>query len=134
MMQFLTSSAENGWRVLGGSVSSKAIPLNEVVPGAPTILVLGSEGTGLRPLVERSCTQLVRIPSNVPVDLVPGEEECIETADNFSGGSAADFRSFLAVESLNVSVAAGVLLHHLTGNEYYKNDSSMVDQQNNALE
>ncbi|PON45166.1 RNA methyltransferase TrmH family [Parasponia andersonii] len=133
MMQFLTSSAENGWRVLGGSVSSKAIPLNEVVPGAPTILVLGSEGTGLRPLVERSCTQLVRIPWNVPVDLIPGEEECIETVDNFSGGSAADFQSFLAVESLNVSVAAGVLLHHLIGNEYYKNDSGMVDQQNNAL-
>jgi len=52
-MQFLASSAENGWRVLGGSVSSKAVPLNEVLPGQPTILVLGSEGTGLRPLVER---------------------------------------------------------------------------------
>ena len=58
MMLFLVSSAENGWRVLGGSVSSKAVPLNEVLPGVPTILVLGSEGTSLRPLVERSCTQL----------------------------------------------------------------------------
>ncbi|KAL2455758.1 tRNA/rRNA methyltransferase (SpoU) family protein [Forsythia ovata] len=55
MTQFLTFSAENGWRVLGGSVSARAIPLNEVVPGAPKILVLGSEGTGLRPLVERFC-------------------------------------------------------------------------------
>lgn len=132
MMQFLTSSAENGWRVLGGSVSSRAIPLNEVVPGAPTIMVLGSEGTGLRPLVERSCTQLVRIPSNVPIDLIPDGEEHIETTDNNSGGSAADFQSFLAVESLNVSVAAGVLLHHLIGNDYYKNDSGMVDRQTNT--
>ncbi|XP_062074625.1 uncharacterized protein LOC133778651 [Humulus lupulus] len=138
MMQFLTSSAENGWRVLGGSVSSKAIPLNDVVPGEPTILVLGSEGTGLRPLVERSCTQLVKIPSNVPVNLIPGQEEHIETADNSYGGSAAvaaaDFQSFLAVESLNVSVAAGVLIHHLIGNEYYKNDSTIVDQQTNTLD
>ncbi|KAJ0254185.1 Uncharacterized protein HA466_0107260 [Hirschfeldia incana] len=52
MMQFLEASAENGWRVVGGSVSSKAVALNEVLPGRPTILVLGNEGTGLRPLVE----------------------------------------------------------------------------------
>lgn len=131
MMQFLASSAENGWRVLGGSVSAKSIPLNEVVPGAPTILVLGSEGTGLRPLVERSCTQLIRIPGNIPIDVIAGGSEQIETAEGNSC-SAEEFQSFLAVESLNVSVAAGVLLHHLIG-EKYKNDIGMVDQQTNAL-
>ncbi|KAK8535429.1 hypothetical protein V6N13_081560 [Hibiscus sabdariffa] len=115
MMQFLISSAENGWRVLGGSVSSKAVPLNEVSPGVSTILVLGSEGTGLRPLVERSCTQLVRIPGNIPTDIAAGEVDDTETTEANSGCSAEEFRSFLAVESLNVSVAAGVLLHHLTG-------------------
>ncbi|KAL4319756.1 hypothetical protein GQ457_18G001120 [Hibiscus cannabinus] len=115
MMQFLISSAENGWRVLGGSVSSKAVPLNEVSPGAPTILVLGSEGTGLRPLVERSCTQLVRIPGNIPTDIAAGEVDDTAMTEANSSCSAEEFRSFLAVESLNVSVAAGVLLHHLTG-------------------
>ena len=69
MMQFLVSSANNGWRVLGGSVSSKAIPLDGVVPGPPTMLVLGSEGTGLRPLVERSYGELVRIPGSIPADV-----------------------------------------------------------------
>ncbi|KAI6677854.1 hypothetical protein NL676_038650 [Syzygium grande] len=117
MMQFLTSSAENGWRVLGGSVSSKSVPLNDISPGVPTILVLGSEGTGLRPLVERSCTELIRIPGNISSDVTAGEannaEEGIET-----NNSAEEFRSFLAVESLNVSVAAGVLLHHLIGSNY----------------
>lgn len=88
MMQFLTSSAENGWRVLGGSVAPKSIPLNEVSPGEPTILVLGSEGTGLRPLVERSCTHLIRIPGNIRVDI--GAEniddvEGMETKDRKSG-------------------------------------------------
>lgn len=126
MMQFLTSSSENGWRVLGGSVSSKAIPLNEVVPGLPTILVLGSEGTGLRPLVERSCTHLVKIPGNIPVDVGVGGPEITETGEN-SLGSVEEFKSFLAVESLNVSVAAGVILHHLILNNY-KNDSGMVVQ------
>ncbi|CAA6663616.1 unnamed protein product [Spirodela intermedia] len=99
MMQFLASSVENGWRVLGGSVK----------PGAPTVLVLGSEGTGLRPLVERSCTDLVRIPGNAPVD---GDEEEEEDGEFPS----REFKPFLAVESLNVSVAAGVLLYHLAGN------------------
>jgi len=73
MMQFLSSSIENGWRVLGGSVSPKARPLNEVDERVPTILVLGSEGSGLRPLVERTCTELVRIPGNVSMDGCPGE-------------------------------------------------------------
>lgn len=109
MMQFLISSAENGWRVLGGSVSPKAIALNEIPPGQPTILVLGSEGTGLRPLVERSCTHLVRIPGNIPVDVTAG------VVDDMT--SDEQFRSFMAVESLNVSVAAGVLLHHLIGHQ-----------------
>ncbi|KAK1667166.1 hypothetical protein QYE76_055325 [Lolium multiflorum] len=144
MMQFLSSSAENGWRVLGGTVAPKAIPLSEVTTGEPTILVLGSEGTGLRPLVERSCTHLVKIAGNgagfvvgegsdgngdgfaagEETDgngdgFVVGEEidatdaDIGEEGDNYSGNQ--DMKSFLAVESLNVSVAAGVLLYHLAG-------------------
>ncbi|KAI5662750.1 hypothetical protein M9H77_22073 [Catharanthus roseus] len=119
MMQFLTSSAKNGWRVLGGSVSSRAVSLNEVPAGAPSILVLGSEGTGLRPLVERSCTQLIKIPGNTPLSLISGEDEDVESDEVVGPGFPdQEFRSFLAVESLNVSVAAGVLLHHLTGSKY----------------
>ncbi|VVA99737.1 unnamed protein product [Arabis nemorensis] len=108
MMQFLESSAENGWRVVGGSVSPKAVALNEVLPGSPTILVLGNEGTGLRPLVERSCTELVRISGNMPNDVAATESDDAE---------GEGLRYFLAVESLNVSVAAGLFLHHLIGNK-----------------
>uniref|UniRef100_A0A0D9V5G9 rRNA methyltransferase 1, mitochondrial n=1 Tax=Leersia perrieri TaxID=77586 RepID=A0A0D9V5G9_9ORYZ len=115
MMQFLSSSAENGWRVVGGIVAPKAIPLSEVAPGEPTILVLGSEGTGLRPLVERSCTDLVRIPGNVDGSAVGADinTDGGEEGDNYLANQ--DMKSFLAVESLNVSVAAGVLLYHLAG-------------------
>ncbi|XP_058074146.1 uncharacterized protein LOC131222922 [Magnolia sinica] len=116
MMQFLTNSIENGWRVLGGSVSSRALPLTEVVAGAPTILVLGSEGSGLRPLVEKSCTQLIRIPGNIPLGVPAREIEGEEIEEMDERCSSEEFRSFMAVESLNVSVAAGVLLYHLVGN------------------
>lgn len=116
MMQFLVSSSENGWRVLGASVSSKAIPLNEVSPGTPTILVLGSEGTGLRPLVERSCTQLVRIPGINSMDVLVGRTDDTTNTEVNSGCLREEFQSFVAVESLNVSVAAGVFLHHFIGN------------------
>ncbi|KAG9449083.1 hypothetical protein H6P81_009048 [Aristolochia fimbriata] len=98
MMQFLTSSGENGWRVLGGSVSPRAVPLNDVKTGVPTILVLGSEGSGLRPLVEKSCTQLIRIPGNLPA-----EAPAFQSEDQVQTGT--EYLSFLAVESLNVSVA-----------------------------
>lgn len=118
MMKFLASSMENGWRVLGGSVSSKALNLHEVEAGLPTILVLGSEGSGLRPLVERCCTQLIRIPGGMAVDTVTQDTE----GEGEGEGEGMDHRSFgreldnfLAVESLNVSVAAGVLLYHLVG-------------------
>lgn len=127
MMQFLVSSADNGWRVLGGSVAPKAVPLNEVASGLPTILVLGSEGTGLRPLVERSCTQLIKIPGNIPVDVSAGVQDDDETSESNQKCSAEEFRSFLAVESLNVSVAAGVLLHHLIGSNV---DSQIQEAEN----
>uniref|UniRef100_A0A2N9H6J1 tRNA/rRNA methyltransferase SpoU type domain-containing protein n=1 Tax=Fagus sylvatica TaxID=28930 RepID=A0A2N9H6J1_FAGSY len=95
--------------------------------------VLGSEGTGLRPLVERSCTQLIRIPGNIPMDLSTGGANDMETAETNSGCSSEEFRSFLAVESLNVSVAAGVLLHHLIGTNY-KNECHIGDESTDALE
>ncbi|KMT03207.1 hypothetical protein BVRB_8g197560 [Beta vulgaris subsp. vulgaris] len=133
MMQFLTSSSENGWRVIGGSVLSRAVPLREVVPGEPTILVLGSEGTGLRPLVERSCTQLVKIPGNIPVDLSLTRAEDEVEAEVEDQSSSEEFHSFMAVESLNVSVAAGVLLHHFIGNNYTSSDHQ-VDTNADALD
>ena len=55
----------------------------------PTVLVMGSEGKGLRTTVKRACTGLIRVDSTAPVAASVG------------------------VDSLNVSVAAGILLHQL---------------------
>jgi 21S rRNA (GM2251-2'-O)-methyltransferase len=67
-------------------------PPNEILRHA-TLLVLGSEGSGLRFSVAKSCTHFCRIPGGgVDASTTPG-----------GGGT---------VDSLNVSVSAGIFLWH----------------------
>ncbi|EJK54701.1 hypothetical protein THAOC_25651, partial [Thalassiosira oceanica] len=66
--------------------------LDEVDPSSPTVLVLGSEGRGLRALVARSCTGFVGIPGG----------GVASSGDGTQSG----------VDSLNVSVTGGILLWH----------------------
>jgi hypothetical protein len=72
-----------------GAVSNaKAVPCGQVALDQPTVLVMGSEGKGLRTNVRTACTAFVKIaPQPGPV----------------SDG----------LDSLNVSVAAGIMIHHL---------------------
>ena len=70
--------------------------LDEVDPAHPTVLVLGSEGRGLRALVARSCTGFVGIPGGGVA--APASEESDDTQSD--------------VDSLNVSVTGGILLWH----------------------
>jgi len=63
----------------------------------PTILVLGSEGRGLRTMVSKACTGFVRIPG------------VIGTGDGDGGIDV------VGVDSLNVSVTGGIMLWHLKG-------------------
>lgn len=69
-----------GWRAVGLAGEAER-SLAQVLDGAPTVLVLGSEGEGLRRLVAEHCDELARIP-------MPG-----------------------GFESLNVSAAAAVALY-----------------------
>jgi 21S rRNA (GM2251-2'-O)-methyltransferase len=69
---------------------------------AGRVLHTGNEGYGVRPLVKRLCTQLVQI------EMATGG---VVAAD---ADAAADRRTRLQlVDSLNVSVATGILLHHM---------------------
>ena len=72
-----------GWRIIGSALDENAQPVSALAPGGPSILVMGNEGRGLRALTIKRCTELVMIPRR-------GE-----------------------AESLNVSVAAGILLARL---------------------
>jgi 23S rRNA (guanosine2251-2'-O)-methyltransferase len=69
-----------GWRTVGLAGGS-GTPLAEVLDGAPTVLVLGSEGEGLRRLVGEHCEIMAAIP-------MPG-----------------------GFDSLNVSAAAAIALY-----------------------
>jgi 23S rRNA (guanosine2251-2'-O)-methyltransferase len=69
-----------GWRAVGLDSGADG-PLDKVLDGQPTVLVLGSEGEGLRRLVAEHCDALALIP-------MPG-----------------------GFESLNVSAAAAVALY-----------------------
>ena len=75
--------ADLGWRAVGlaGEASDS---LESVLDGRPTVLVMGSEGEGLRRLVSEHCDVLAKIP-------MPG-----------------------GFESLNVSAAAAIALYELS--------------------
>lgn len=76
----LETLVELGWRTVGLTGAAERT-LAEALDGAPVVLVLGSEGEGLRRLVAEHCDDLAKIP-------MPG-----------------------GFESLNVSAAAAVALY-----------------------
>ena len=87
MHRFLAKARHEGWDVIGASAEARAEDVREFTRvDCPTVLVVGNEGAGLRTNVRRACNRLVKIPS------AP--------------------RTAPGVDSLNVSVAAGILVHH----------------------
>jgi 23S rRNA (guanosine2251-2'-O)-methyltransferase len=76
----LDELTDAGWRAVGLAGAAERT-LAEALDGAPTVLVLGSEGEGMRRLVAEHCDELAKIP-------MPG-----------------------GFESLNVSAAAAIALY-----------------------
>jgi 23S rRNA (guanosine2251-2'-O)-methyltransferase len=76
----LETLSEGGWRTIG-LAGQGSRSLDQTLDGRPTVLVLGSEGEGMRRLVAEHCDELAHIP-------MPG-----------------------GFESLNVSAAAAVALY-----------------------
>ena len=89
LARFLSAAKKRGFWVAGAEAEGGP-PLESFRHEGPLILLLGSEGQGLRPLVRRQCDFLLTIP-------LPG------------GGAEPG--------SLNVSAAAAVLLYRLTRRE-----------------
>jgi 23S rRNA (guanosine2251-2'-O)-methyltransferase len=87
LVQALDALRERDFQVIGLAVEG-ACDLNQLPASTNSrVLVVGSEGRGLRRLVREHCTDLVRIPMRGPI------------------------------ESLNASVAAAVALYALTTHE-----------------
>lgn len=112
----LAAAEQDGFRIVGAAAESPEkdnalaeVPvyeLSEMPPPTteqPTLLVLGSEGHGLRPLVASTCTEFVKIP----------------------GGAAGN------VDSLNVSVTGGILLWQLVS-QLMASSSSAAATENEA--
>ena len=104
---WLRGAAEAGWMVLGASAAASsggggaaALPFATLARTGPTVLVLGAEGRGLRASVLAACTHTVSI------DLSRG----LVDAAAARGGAQCPVG---LVESLNVSVAAALLLSKL---------------------
>jgi 21S rRNA (GM2251-2'-O)-methyltransferase len=98
----LSQAKEDGFRIIGASSSINMdedvlYDLHDLPTTAtddrPILLVLGSEGHGLRTLVAKACTEFVRIPAGAAA---PDDED-----------------SVAGVDSLNVSVTGGIMLWHL---------------------
>lgn len=125
----LTAAELDGYRIIGAESNVPKnlaeVPifnlqdLQALDPNQPTILVLGSEGHGIRNLVATACTEFVRIPgSGNPRVGVGGAQkvarendgdETEDDDDDTAGGSGG----VVGVDSLNVSVTGGILLWHL---------------------
>ena len=82
----LAAAAASGWQVLGAASEPASVNCLDVQVTQPTLLVLGNEGVGLRTTVRNVCQTLVKVDTGHVVD-----------SDS--------------VDSLNVSVATGILLH-----------------------
>ncbi|KAI9208665.1 Alpha/beta knot methyltransferase [Polychytrium aggregatum] len=110
--KLLESSAIEGWHIYGTDIRAPldqrvslypapggSVPRKPLVEG-PTILVMGNEGTGLKSSVSRLCHQHI---------VIGGGTEPSEHAQ--AATNAGEER--LSVDSLNVSVAAGIILSAL---------------------
>jgi 23S rRNA (guanosine2251-2'-O)-methyltransferase len=69
----LDQLADAGWRTVGLAGEAQTGLAEALAPGGPIVLVLGSEGEGLRRLVGEHCEVLARIP-------MPGGFESLNVA------------------------------------------------------
>lgn len=96
----LAAAEADGWLVIGASAEVHATDVCDITLDRPTILVVGGEGAGLRTNVKKACSQLVRIDG-------------ADTTSNpdASGLAVSGHMDRGLVDSLNLSVATGIILH-----------------------
>jgi 21S rRNA (GM2251-2'-O)-methyltransferase len=107
--QTLADAKLKGWTVLGAAAQSDAISCATYKLQGPTILVMGNEGYGLRTTVRQQCDAMLRI------DGAGGGSGTSVAAMGLGIGVGEERMKMLTglVDSLNVSVATGILMHQL---------------------
>lgn len=111
----LSMARDDGFRIIGAaSTRPKGVDDDNALihnlqdlpttTDQPTLLVLGSEGHGLRTLVAKLCTDFVRIPrGDDDLETQTEDDDSHKDSDRVNG----------IVDSLNVSVTGGILMWHL---------------------
>ncbi|EME30747.1 rRNA methyltransferase 1, mitochondrial [Galdieria sulphuraria] len=94
MSRFLQNSQRQGWYILGASMEKETVNIENIHPSVPVVLVLGSEGFGLRTNVQNVCNGFVAI------------QQRISTSCNNNVALSL-------IDSLNVGVAGGILMEQL---------------------
>lgn len=86
-----------------------------MVLDVPHIIVLGNEGRGVRKNILNRCDILVKLEAQQL--MTPGHTDDVALLGNTSSSSNNNSSSLSCgvVDSLNVSVAAGILLYHFLG-------------------
>jgi len=100
MSRFLQNSKRQGWYILGASMEDDTVDIESIHPSVPVILVLGSEGFGLRTNVHNVCDGFVAIERRLSTSC-----------------SNAHVASSL-IDSLNVGVAGGILMEQLRASRH----------------
>lgn len=97
MPRFLQRCVEEGWDVFGADNAPGAEDVTTISVSKPSVVVVGNEGAGLRTNVRRACNRVVRIEGGGGGGRGEGGVGGVGDGDT--------------VDSLNVSVATGILLH-----------------------
>ena len=117
----------NIFKVVGSAVRAGSVPINTITREKPVIVVLGNEGSGIRTNILNRCDVVVELGpfshSNDVTDNVgteasqePGSSPNDETDnDDNNVDSSASSGIDDGVDSLNVSVAGGIILHYFLG-------------------
>ncbi|GAB4813062.1 hypothetical protein N2152v2_000108 [Parachlorella kessleri] len=113
MPQTLADAKRRGWQVLGAAAEEGALRCASFTLGRPTLLVVGNEGYGVRPVVRRLCDATLCIDGNGPGGFLRGRQQQQQQEGEGLVGPTAAAPGLELVDSLNVSVATGILLHQL---------------------
>lgn len=102
---------------MGTSLDAGSKALAEVQVDRSTILVLGNEGHGVRTNVQRACDVQVRIEGGLTTTPTSSSSSSPVEGEGGNGnddeGGQQSSNKGLPVDSLNVSVTGGILMHFL---------------------
>lgn len=92
-------------------MSESSVRIEQMKLEMPTILVLGNEGYGIRTNIIRRCNQQIKIPTY-------GSPRQTQDFDDAAEGMEQQTDFSADIDSLNVSVTGGIILHYILSSKH----------------